>query len=205
MMNQIALFIKKNFWIEKMRRCDWCEGDELYIKYHDEEWGVPVHNDIKHFEFLILEGVQAGLSWLLILKKRENYRKAYENFDPVKVSNFDKNKIGELMSNKGLIRNRRKIEASVNNAIRFLEIQDEFDSFNNYIWEFVYNKPIINSWKNIIDIPSKTKLSDKISLDLKDRGFKFVGSTIIYAHMQAIGLVNDHIVDCFRYNQINKI
>ena len=188
-----------------MRRCDWCEGDELYIKYHDEEWGVPVHNDIKHFEFLILEGVQAGLSWLLILKKRENYRKAYDNFDPVKVSNFDKNKIEELMSNKGLIRNRRKIEASVNNAVRFLEIQDDFDSFNKYIWEFVDNKSIINSWKNIIDIPSKTRLSDKISLDLKDRGFKFVGSTIIYAHMQAIGLVNDHLVDCFRYNQINKI
>jgi DNA-3-methyladenine glycosylase I len=205
MKNQVALYIKKTLRIEKMRRCDWCEGDELYIKYHDEEWGVTVHNDIKHFEFLILEGVQAGLSWLLILKKRENYRKAYDNFDPVKVSNFDKNKIDELMNNKGLIRNRRKIEASVNNAVRFLEIQDDFDSFNKYIWEFVDNKPIINSWKNIINIPSKTRLSDKISLDLKDRGFKFVGSTIIYAHMQAIGLVNDHLVDCFRYNQINKI
>ena len=188
-----------------MRRCDWCIGNDLYIKYHDEEWGVPVHDDNKHFEFLILEGVQAGLSWLLILKKRENYRKAYDNFDPVKISNFNKNKIEELMNNKGLIRNRRKIEASVNNAVRFLEIQDDFDSFNKYIWDFVDNKPIINSWKNIIDIPSKTILSDRISLDLKDRGFKFVGSTIIYAHMQAIGLVNDHLVDCFRYNQINKI
>jgi len=193
------------FRIEKMRRCDWCKGDELYIKYHDEEWGVPVHDDIKHFEFLILEGVQAGLSWLLVLKKRENYRKAYDNFDPVKVANFDKNKIEILMNNDGLIRNRRKIEASINNAIRFLEIKDDFGSFNDYIWDFVDNKPIINSWKNIFDIPSKTKLSDMISLDLKDRGFKFVGSTIIYSHMQAIGLVNDHIVDCFRYNQINKI
>ena len=188
-----------------MRRCDWCEGDELYIKYHDEEWGVPVHDDIKHFEFLILEGVQAGLSWLLVLKKRENYRKAYDNFDPIKVANFDKNKIEKLMNNFGLIRNRRKIEASINNAIRFLEIKDDFGSFNKYIWDFVDNKPVINSWKNIFDIPSKTKLSDIISLDLKDRGFKFVGSTIIYSHMQAIGLVNDHIVDCFRYNQINRI
>jgi len=187
-----------------MKRCDWCEGDELYIKYHDEEWGVPIHDDIKHFEFLILEGVQAGLSWLLVLRKRENYRRAYNNFDPVKVARYNNKKIEELMVNAGLIRNRRKIEASVNNAIRFLEIQDDFGSFDKYIWDYVDDKPIINSWKNVIDLPSKTKLSDEISNDLRTRGFKFVGSTIIYSHMQAIGLVNDHLVDCFRYNEIIK-
>ena len=187
-----------------MKRCDWCIGDDLYIKYHDEEWGIPVHDDNKHFEFLILEGVQAGLSWLLILKKRENYRKAYDNFDPVKVAEYDDKKIKDLINNEGLIRNRRKIESSVNNAIKFLEVQDDFGSFDNYIWDFVDNKPIINSWKNVLDLPSKTKLSDDISSDLKNKGFKFVGSTTIYAHMQAIGLVNDHIVDCFRYNEIKN-
>ena len=187
-----------------MLRCNWCEGDELYIKYHDDEWGVPVHDDIKHFEFLILEGVQAGLSWLLILRKRENYRRAYDNFHPVKIADYSDKKIEELMGNKGLIRNRRKIEASVNNAIKFLEIQDDFGSFDRYIWGYVDDKPIVNSWKNVLDLPSKTELSDKISDDLRARGFKFVGSTIIYAHMQAIGLVNDHIVDCFRYNEIIK-
>jgi DNA-3-methyladenine glycosylase I len=187
-----------------MKRCDWCESDELYIKYHDEEWGDPVHDDIKHFEFLILEGVQAGLSWLLVLRKRENYRRAYDNFNPVKVASYNDIKIEELMNNKGLIRNRRKIEASVNNAIRFLEIQDGFGSFDRYIWDYVDNEPIINSWNNVTDLPSKTVLSDEISIDLRDRGFKFVGSTIIYAHMQAIGLVNDHIVDCFRYNELKK-
>jgi len=187
-----------------MKRCDWCEGDELYIKYHDEEWGVPINDDIKHFEFLILEGVQAGLSWLLVLRKRENYRRAYDNFDPVKVARYNDKKIEELMVNAGLIRNRRKIEASVNNAIRFLEIQDDFGSFDKYIWDYVDDKPIINSWKNVIDLPSKAKLSDEISNDLRTRGFKFVGSTIIYSHMQAIGLVNDHLVDCFRYNEIIK-
>lgn len=187
-----------------MKRCDWCESDELYIKYHDEEWGVPAHDDIKHFEFLILEGVQAGLSWLLVLKKRENYRMAYDNFNPVKAASYNDIKIEELMGNKGLIRNRRKIEASVNNAIRFLEIQDDFGSFDRYIWKYVDNEPIINSWNKVTDLPSKTKLSDEISNDLRDRGFKFVGSTIIYSHMQAIGLVNDHIVDCFRYNELKK-
>jgi DNA-3-methyladenine glycosylase I len=188
-----------------MKRCDWSEGDELYIKYHDDEWGVPNHDDIKHFEFLILEGVQAGLSWLTVLKKRENYRQAYDGFDPTLIAEYSKNKIEQLMNNKGLIRNRKKIEASVNNSIRFLEIQDDYNSFDKYIWGYVDNKPIINTWKRIIDLPSKTKLSDEISNDLKLRGFKFVGSTIIYSHMQAIGLVNDHIVDCFRYDQINKL
>jgi DNA-3-methyladenine glycosylase I len=190
---------------DNMKRCEWCEGDELYIKYHDEEWGVPVHDDNKHFEFLILEGVQAGLSWLMILKKRDNYRKAYDNFNPNKIAKYDQKKLDELMSNKGLIRNRRKIESSVTNAIRFLEIQDDFGSFDNYIWNFVDNKPVLNSWKSISDIPAKSNLSDILSYDLKSRGFKFVGSTIIYAHMQAIGLVNDHIVDCFRYEEIKNI
>jgi DNA-3-methyladenine glycosylase I len=185
-----------------MKRCKWCEGDDLYIKYHDEEWGVPVHDDIKHFEFLILEGVQAGLSWLLVLRKRENYRKAYDNFNPLKVARYNNKKIEELMNNKGIIRNRKKIEASVNNAIRFLEIQDDFGSFDSYIWNYVGNKPIINSWIRDSDIPSKTDLSDEISIDLKDRGFKFVGSKVIYSHMQAIGLVNDHIIDCFRYDDL---
>lgn len=185
-----------------MNRCPWCEGDELYIKYHDEEWGVPVHDDRKHFEFLTLESAQAGLSWLMILKKRENYRKAFDKFDPKIVSRYNEKKIEKLMSNSGIIRNRRKIEASINNAIRFLEIQDEFGTFDKYIWKFTDFKPIINSWKNISQIPPKTELSDEISMDLKKRGFKFVGSTIIYAHVQAIGLVNDHIISCFRYNEL---
>jgi DNA-3-methyladenine glycosylase I len=188
----------------KMKRCPWCESDELYIKYHDEEWGVPVHDDYKHFEFLILEGVQAGLSWLTILKKRDNYRKAYDNFDPVKIAKYDEKKINQLMKNHGIIKNLRKVEASINNAQKYIEVQEEFGSFNSYIWSFVNNKPVINSWKKDSEIPSKTELSDKISNDLKKRGFKFVGSTIIYAHMQAIGLVNDHIVNCFRYNQLIK-
>ena len=185
-----------------MKRCPWCEINELYIKYHDEEWGVPVHDDKKHFEFLILEGVQAGLSWLTILKKRDNYRKTYDNFDPVKIATYDEKKIDKLMKNPGIIKNLRKIEASINNAKRFLEVQEEFGSFDNYIWSFVNNKPVINSWKKDSEIPSNTELSDKISNDLKKKGFKFVGSTIIYAHMQAIGIVNDHIVNCFRYNKL---
>ena len=188
----------------KMKRCPWCENDELYIKYHDEEWGIPVHDDKKHFEFLILEGVQAGLSWITILRKRENYRVAFDNFDPVKVAEYGDKKIDQLLNNSGIVRNRRKILASVNNAKRFLEVQKEFGSFDRYIWNFVNDKPVVNSWKSISEIPSKTKLSDEISKDLKKRGFKFVGSTIIYAHMQAIGLVNDHIVSCFRYNQLIK-
>ena len=185
-----------------MNRCAWCENDELYIKYHDEEWGVPVHNDKKHFEFLVLESAQAGLSWLTVLRKRENYRAAYDNFDTVKVAEYDENKLTELLNNPGLIRNRRKLEASINNASRFLEIQDEFGSFDKYIWQFVGNNPIINSWKKLSEIPAKTAASDKISKDLKTRGFKFVGSTTIYAHMQAIGLVNDHLVSCFRYQEL---
>lgn len=185
-----------------MNRCPWCLGNELYIKYHDEEWGVPVHDDRKHFEFLILEGVQAGLSWLTVLKKRENYRKAYDDFDVKKVSEYDGTKIEELMNNPGIIRNRRKIEASINNAKKFLEVQKEFGSFDNFIWSFVDNKVVKNHWKDISQIPATSELSDKVSKELKKRGFKFVGSTIIYAHLQAIGLINDHLVTCFRYDQV---
>jgi len=183
-------------------RCPWCEKDELYIKYHDEEWGVPVHEDNKHFEFLILEAAQAGLSWLTILKRRENYRQAYDNFDPVKVAQYDEEKINELVNNAGIIRNRRKIDASINNAQRFLEIQKEFGSFDNYLWGFVNNETIKNEWDNTSQVPPNTELSSKISKDLKKRGFRFVGSTVIYSHLQAAGLVNDHIKDCFRYNNI---
>lgn len=185
-----------------MERCPWPGVDEMYIKYHDEEWGVPVHDDRKHFEFLVLEGAQAGLSWATILKRRENYRQAYDNFDPVKVAKYDDAKVAELLSNAGIIRNRKKIESSINNAKLFLEVQKEFGSFDKYIWSFVDFKPVINSWKKLSEIPAKTELSDRISKDLKKRGFSFVGSTIIYAHIQAIGLVNDHLVSCFRYKQL---
>lgn len=186
----------------QMNRCPWPGDDELYIKYHDEEWGVPIHDDNKHFEFLVLESAQAGLSWITILRRRENYRKAYDYFDPVKVAKYDEKKINELLNNPGIIRNRRKIEASINNAKQFLEIQQEFGSFDEYLWKFVDNKPVVNSWKNISEIPVNTELSDEISSDLKNRGFKFIGTTIIYSHIQAVGLVNDHIVSCFRYNKL---
>lgn len=185
-----------------MERCPWPGKDEMYIKYHDEEWGVPVHDDRKHFEFLVLEGAQAGLSWATILKRRENYRKAYDNFDPAKVAKYDETKVAELLANAGIIRNRKKIESSINNARLFLEVQKEFGSFDNYIWSFVDHKPVINSWKTLSELPAKTELSDRISKDLKKRGFSFVGSTIIYAHIQAIGLVNDHLVSCFRYREL---
>jgi len=185
-----------------MKRCDWCKENELYIKYHDEEWGVPLHDDIKQFEFLVLESAQAGLSWLTVLRKRENYRKAYDNFDPLKVSKYRDGKIDELVGNAGIIRNIKKIEASINNAGRFIGVQKEYGSFDKYIWRFVDYKPVINTWKDISEIPAKTGLSDEISGDLKKRGFKFIGSTIIYAHLQAVGIVNDHLVSCFRYQQL---
>lgn len=185
-----------------MERCPWPGKDELYIKYHDEEWGVPVHDDQKHFEFLVLEGAQAGLSWLTILKRRENYRKAFDYFDPAKVAQFDETRVSALLANPGIIRNRKKIESAINNAQRFLEVQREFGSFDAYIWSFVDRKPIVNYWKTLSEIPTRTDLSDRISKDLKQRGFSFVGSTIIYAHMQAIGLVNDHLVSCFRHSQL---
>ncbi len=186
-----------------MNRCPWSEQNgELYVKYHDEEWGVPVHDDIKHFEFLVLEINQAGLSWKIVLTKRDNYKKAYDNFNPVTVAKYDEEDVTQLLNNAGIIRNRRKIEASIQNAKQFLEIQKEFGSFDRYIWKFVDNKPVVNSWKYDQDIPSKTILSDTISNDLKRRGFKFIGPTIIYAHLQATGIVNDHIIDCFRYKQL---
>ncbi len=185
-----------------MQRCPWCGNDELYMKYHDEEWGVPVHDDIKHFEFLVLESAQAGLSWITILKKRENYRKAYDNFDPIKVAEYNEQKVNELLNNPGIVRNRRKILSSINNAQKFLDIQKEFGSFDTYFWSFVNNEPIKNRWKDLAEVPAKTDLSDKISKDLKKRGFNFIGTTIIYSHIQAVGLVNDHLVDCFRYHQV---
>ena len=196
--------VKKNS--EKpLKRCDWCTGSELYMEYHDKEWGVPVFDDRKHFEFLVLESAQAGLSWITILKKRENYRKAYDGFDPKKVALYGDKKKSELLDNSGIIRNRLKIEASINNAKHFLEIQKEFGRFSDYIWSFTKGKPIKGKWKNLEDIPAKTELSDRISADLKKRGFKFLGSTIIYSHFQATGIVNDHITNCFRYKQLGEI
>lgn len=182
----------------KKIRCGWVpEGNELYQIYHDTEWGVPVHDDRKHFEFLILEGAQAGLSWLTILKRREGYRQAFANFDPQKVAKFDEAKIAELLSFEGIIRNRLKVRSAVTNAQLFLAIQKEFGSFNKYIWSFVGGKTIQNRRKSIKDVPPETKESRALSEDLRKRGFKFVGPTVMYAHMQATGLVNDHIIDCF--------
>ena len=186
-------------------RCEWGTVSQLYIDYHDNEWGVPVHDDRMLFEFLVLEGAQAGLSWETVLKKRENYRKAFNDFDPVKVSRYGDKKIEALMGNKGIIRNRLKIASAVNNAKRFLEVQKEFGTFDAYIWQFVNGKPITNRFKSMQEIPATTKESDAMSKDLKKRGFKFVGPTICYAHMQATGMVNDHVVDCFRYKEIKKI
>ncbi len=179
------------------QRCEWSQKSEIYSQYHDEEWGKPLHDDQKLFEFLILEGMQAGLSWITILKKREAFREAYNNFDVLKVAAFDQLKVEELMQNSGIIRNRSKIEASINNAKRFLEIVSEFGSFDSYIWKFVDYKPLVNRWTKLSEIPARTELSDLISNDLKKRGFKFVGSTIVYSHMQATGMVNDHLVSCF--------
>lgn len=183
-------------------RCNWAANNPLMMKYHDEEWGVPLHDDRKLFEFLVLEGFQAGLSWQIVLNKREAFRKAFDGFDPEKIANYESEKLEELLQNEGIIRNRLKIAASVINAQCFLETQNEFGSFNNYIWGFVNGKPILNSFETMQDVPAKTNLSDKISADLKKRGFKFVGSTIVYAHMQATGMVNDHLTRCFRYEEI---
>ncbi len=178
-------------------RCEWAQKNELMAKYHDEEWGRPLHDDQKLFEFLILEGMQAGLSWQTILNKRESFRKAYDDFDVVKVAGYSKEKIEELMANSGIIRNRLKIEASINNAQRFLEVVAEFGSFDRYIWSFVNGEPIVNHFGKLSELPAKTELSDRLSNDLRKRGFKFVGSTVVYAHMQATGMVNDHLIHCF--------
>ena len=185
-------------------RCSWCLKTENYIEYHDKEWGLPVHDDRKHFEFLILEGAQAGLSWLTILNKREGYRKAFADFDPVKVARFTEAKCEKILLDPGIVRNRLKVYGAVNNAKRFLEVQKEFGSFDKYIWSFVGGKPIINKWKTLGQIAPTTKESDALSKDLIKRGFKFVGSTVMYSHMQACGLVNDHIADCFRYKEVIK-
>ena len=174
------------------------------MEYHDTEWGVPVFDDQKHFEFLVLESAQAGLSWITILKKRENYRKAYDNFNPKKIARYGDAKKAKLLADAGIIRNRLKIEASITNAQKFLEIQKEFGSFSNYIWGFTRKKPVIGKWKKLEEIPARTELSDKISLDLKKRGFKFLGSVIMYSHLQATGIINDHVTNCFRYKELKK-
>lgn len=185
-----------------MKRCEWAGSDPLYNEYHDKEWGVPVYDDHTLFEFLILETFQAGLSWITVLRKRDNFRKAFDNFDYKKIANYDEAKIESLLQDAGIIRNQLKIRATINNALAFMKIQQEFESFSTYIWGFVNGNPIQNSFESMADLPAKTKLSDEISKDLKKRGFKFVGSTIIYAHMQATGMVNDHVVGCFRYKEL---
>ncbi len=182
-------------------RCPWCLGDPVMTAYHDTEWGVPVHDDRKLFEFLILEGAQAGLSWITILKRREGYRKAFADFDPEKVARFSKAKVESLLKFEGIIRNRLKVEGAVKNAKAFLAVQEEFDSFSAYQWRFVDGKPVKNSWKTLKQVPAVTRVSDAFSKDLKSRGFTFVGSTIIYAHMQAVGMVNDHLITCPRYRR----
>ena len=187
-----------------MKRCEWAKGSQLEQSYHDNEWGVETHDDRTLFEFLILEGAQAGLSWSTILNKREGYRKAFDNFDALKISQYSENKISKLLANPEIIRNRLKINSTITNARAFLQVQKELGSFDNYIWIFVNRKPIMNSWKKITDIPSRTPESEAMSRDLKKRGFKFVGATICYAFMQAVGMVNDHVVNCFRYKYIKR-
>ncbi|MBS1538762.1 MAG: DNA-3-methyladenine glycosylase I [Bacteroidetes bacterium] len=188
----------------ELLRCDWTGGRELDIIYHDNEWGVPLHDDRKHFEFILLDGFQAGLSWATILKKRENFRIAFDNFSPEIIANYSQSKLDELMNNAGIIRNKLKISSSVTNAQKFLDVQKEFETFDNYIWQFVGRKTITNSWKSMKEIPVRTAESDAMSKDLQKRGFKFVGSTICYAYMQAAGMVNDHRVDCFRYKELTS-
>lgn len=188
-----------------MKRCEWADADVLGQKYHDEEWGRPVHDDRLLFEFLILEGAQAGLSWSTILKKREGYRKAFDNFQANKIARYSEKKIADLLSNPEIVRNKLKVNAAVLNANAYLDIQDEFGSFDSYVWKFVGGQTIHNSWKKLSEIPTSTPESDAMSKDLKRRGFKFVGTTICYAFMQAVGMVNDHTVDCYLYNQINPM
>ena len=188
--------------MESKKRCGWCLGDPLYEAYHDEEWGIPVYDDDKLFEFLILETFQAGLSWITILRKRENFRKAFDHFNYKKIANYNQEKIESLLDDAGIIRNKLKINATITNAKAFMEIQKEFGSFSKYIWGFVDGKPIKNKLENHKNAPATTPLSDAISKDLKQRGFKFVGSTVIYAHMQATGMVNDHVTECFRYHEV---
>lgn len=184
------------------KRCGWSSSDRIMIEYHDREWGVPLHNDRKLYEFLVLEGAQAGLSWLTILKRRDAYRKAFDNFDYRKVAEYDEDRIDGLMQNEGIIRNRLKLESAVTNANAMMKIREEFGTFDRYIWQFVDGNPIKNRWTNLSMVPAKTEISDRMSKDLIKRGFKFVGSTICYAHMQATGMVNDHLVSCFRHDKV---
>ena len=185
-----------------MERCSWCGTDPEYVRYHDTEWGVPVHDDRKHFEFLILEGAQAGLSWLTVLRRRQGYAQAFANFDPHVVAAMGDTDLARLLQNASIIRNRAKIRSAMTNAAAFIRVQERHGSFDAYVWEFVGGRPIQNGWKSESDIPASTDLSVALSRDLKSRGFSFVGPTIIYAHMQATGLVNDHVVGCFRYAQL---
>jgi len=189
-----------------VKRCKWSEGVSLeYVEYHDREWGVPVYDDRKQFEFLILEGAQAGLSWSTILNKREGYRKAFADFDPEKVARFTEKRVEKLLQNPGIVRNRLKVRSAVSNASAFLAVQEEFGSFSDYIWDFVGGKPIQNRFLRDADVPATSPQSDTLSKDLKKRGFKFVGSTIVYAHMQATGMVNDHVSSCFRYKECRSL
>ncbi len=183
-------------------KCAWCVGNPLYEAYHDEEWGTPVYDDSTLFEFLILETFQAGLSWITVLRKRENFRKAFDNFNYKKIAKYDQGKIDSLLQDAGIIRNKLKVNATITNAQAFIKIQEDFGSFSKYIWGFVDGKPIKNSFKNQTKIPANTPLSNTLSKDLKKRGFKFVGTTVVYAHMQATGMVNDHELNCFRYNEV---
>lgn len=190
--------------MKKKKRCTWCEGHALYEAYHDNEWGVPLHDDKKHFEFLILDGAQAGLSWLTVLKKRENYRRAFDGFDANKVARYDQKKFEGLMQDAGIIRNRLKIRSAIANAKAFLKVQEEFGSFDKYVWQFIGHKPKKNAFRSMKELPPRTVQSDCMSKDMKKRGFNFVGSTICYAYMQAAGMVNDHTIDCFRYKEVAR-
>lgn len=187
------------------KRCPWPTTDPLYIDYHDREWGKPVHDDRIHFEFLVLETFQAGLSWHIILKKRENFRKAFDGFDPSRVARYAERKIQSLLKDAGIVRNRLKIRAAVHNAKCFLKVRKEFGSFDAYLWSFTGGQPVQNRWTNLGEIPPRTELSDRVSKDLKARGFKFTGSTVVYAHLQAVGVVNDHVTECFRYEELKTI
>jgi DNA-3-methyladenine glycosylase I len=188
-----------------LQRCEWGNSSALYIDYHDKEWGVPVHDERTLFEFLILEGAQAGLSWSTILNKRQAYLQAFDHFEPTKVASYDDAKVQQLLANPGIVRNRLKIQAAIQNARSFLAVQDQYGSFDTYIWQFVDGKPVLNNWKSLQEIPATTKESDAMSKELKKRGFNFVGSTICYAFMQAVGMVNDHTIDCFRWQEVQAL
>lgn len=188
--------------MDKINRCAWCGDDPLYVEYHDKEWGTPVYDDDTLFEFLILETFQAGLSWITVLRKRENFRRAFDHFNYKKIAKYGEDKVAELLSDPGIIRNKLKVRATISNAQAFMKVQEEFGSFSDYIWGFTAGKPITNSYKSLKEVPANTPLSDTISKDLKKRGFKFVGTTVIYAHMQATGMVNDHLTSCFRYKEV---